>query len=291
MARVKARTKALLLKPAFFFNASFAYMPRLSMAMSRGALNVAARQVDPINPATWEFSAFSQHGEDGVIDFLLTRIEHPNRYFVEIGASDGLENNSSYLAFAKRHAGLMVEGDPFKADHARRFLQPLNWAVRYLCLQVEPGDAATVLSHSLHRDPDFFSLDIDGNDYFVLEALLREGLRPKVICVEYNSAFGPDAAVSITYTPGLDYQTFHPSRLYYGVSIAGWRRLLEGFGYRFVTVESRGINGFFVDPAAVSLPPGLQGLSFAENVAQMESHRCSWEQQFAQIEALPLLHL
>jgi hypothetical protein len=290
-ATAKTLVKAVLLKPAYFFNANFAYMQRMSMAMSRGALNVSTRTVDPTRPITWEFSAFSQNGEDGIIDFLLSRIHKPNRYFFEIGASDGLENNSAYLAFAKRYAGLMVDGDEFKSGNAQRFLQPLNWAVRYVARFVEPWNAAAIVEESLHRDPDFFSLDIDGNDYFVLDALMQAGLRPKVICVEYNSAFGPDAATSIEYAPGMDYQTFHPSMLYYGVSIGGWRHLLDGAGYRFITVESRGVNGFFVDPDAVEVPDGIQALEFAENVGQLERQRCTWERQFAHIKDLPLLQL
>jgi len=283
--------KAALLKPAFFFNNNFAYMARLEMGFSRGALNVAQRHVDATRPQTWEFSAFSQNGEDGIIDHLLSLVKAPNRYFVEIGASDGLENNSSYLAFAKKYDGVMVEGDAFKSGNALRFLQSLNWSVKYLNLFVEPDMVERLLSECLHRDPDFFSLDIDSNDYFVMKALLDAGLRPKVVCVEYNSAFGPDAPISIQYTPGISYLEYHPSQLYYGTSVEGWRALLGSHGYQFVTVDTRGVNAFFVDPKAVDLSDAIQGMQFAENTMQHRRHNTTWEGQFAKISHLPYVSI
>jgi len=275
--------------PAAFFNNHFAYTSRLNMGFSRGALNLAARRLDPTQPATWEFSAFSQNGEDGIIDQLLSLVRKPNRYFLEIGAGDGLENNTSYLAFAKRYSGVMVEGDQDRSGDAQRFLQPLNWSVKYLNLFVEPGTASRVLDECLHRDPDFFSLDIDSNDYFVMVALLEQGLRPKVVCVEYNSAFGPTATLSIRYTASLDYLGFHESQLYYGVSVAGWRTLFERHGYRFVTVEARGVNAFFIDPDTVAVSADLVGSAFAENTAQLQLHGTGWEGQFQKIKDMPFV--
>jgi hypothetical protein len=284
---LKTRTQQALLAPARFFNNNFAYGQRLAFAMSRGALNVSTRQVDPLEPSTWEFSAFSQNGEDGITDHLLSLIPEPNRYFVEIGASNGLENNSSYLAFAKKYCGLMVDGDEFKIGNAKRFLGPMNWGLEFLQMYVEPSTVPTLVSRLWHQDPDYFSLDIDSNDYYVMKALLAHRLRPKVLCVEYNSAFGPDQSVTVNYTPGLDYLTYHPSQLYYGVSVRGWMNLLADFGYQFVTVDTRGVNAFFV-AQEISLPTELQALAFAENVAQFRSHRAPWQQQFEQIASLPL---
>jgi hypothetical protein len=284
---IRSWAKSALLTPARFFNSSFAYVGRLEMGFARGAVNIASRTVDPCRPQTWEFCALSQNGEDGIIDELLRHVASPNRFFVEIGASDGLENNSAYLAFAKKYDGLMIDGDAFKSLNAKRSLQALNWAIRYVHLFVTPDNVEAVIAEVPYRDPDFLSLDIDGNDYFVLKALLRRDFRPKVICVEFNSAFGPTAAISIAYTPGLDYKSFHASQLYYGVSVTGWRVLLESLGYVFVTVDSHGVNAFFADPSEVSLPDGLVPLEFAENATQARRNGGGWDVQFAKIQHLP----
>jgi hypothetical protein len=287
----KDSLKRLLLSPARFFNTTFAYTARVELACSRGALNVATRRFRERDPGSWEFSAFSQNGEDGIVDHLMSLIRTPNHYFLEVGASDGLENNSSYLAYVKKYPGVMVEADAFLSTRAERFLQSMNWAVKYLNLMVTPDLASQVIDECLHTDPDFFSLDIDGNDYFVARALLEGGLRPKTVCVEYNSAFGPSRSVTIPYSPGLDYLTFHPSQLYYGVSIAAWRTLFEEHGYSFVSVETHGINAFFIDPQAVGLPPGTEAIEFAENTTQLRRHGAGWEVQFDQIRTLPLIDI
>lgn len=268
------------------------FVARMSLACARGAVAVAARHVDPLDTRTWEFSSFSQNGEDGIIDELLRRVGEPTRYFLEVGASDGLENNSSYLAFVRRYSGLMVEGDPQLSQEAARQLQTSNVGVDYLSMLVEPENAAELVERCLVRTPDFFSLDIDGNDYHVTSALLEQGLRPKVVCVEYNSAFGPNRAVTIPYTRGFDYHYAHPTQLYYGVSVRGWRALFEGHGYHFVTVDSNGVNAFFTDPSQVDVDVSrLHRLEWRENFAQLGRFRSGWTGQFALISQLPLVEV
>jgi len=266
------------------------YVTRMSAGFSKGQLARAGRRLDQQDTRSWEFSAFSQNGEDGVIEVLLERVKNPNRYFIEVGASDGLENNVSYLAYVKKFCGVMVEGDSRLSAKARRQLQPHNWGVEFLNMMVEPSSAGDLMVGCLEPAPDFLSLDIDGNDYHVVKALLEAGLRPKVLCVEYNSAFGPDRALTIPYTRGFVYQTAHPSQLYYGSSIASWRYLLEQHGYAFVTVETNGVNAFFVDPEAVSIEiEGLRRLEFAENFAQRQRFRGDWTMQFRQLQGMQLL--
>jgi hypothetical protein len=286
---LKLRSKRILLQPAQFLNTSFLYVSRLNMACARGALNVAIRTVDPKKTWTWEFSAFSQNGEDGIIDHLLSTVKQPNRYFVEIGASDGLENNSSFLAFVKKYNGVMVEGDPFKSANAARFLQSMNWGVKYLELIMTP-DTVGELRQECHRlDPDFFSLDIDGNDFYIAQGCLEAGFHPKIICVEYNSTFGPERAITIPYDEAFDYLAAHASGFYYGVSLEGWKKLFGDRGYQFVTVDSRGVNAFFVDPKAVddALLDELRFVDFAENCAHQMRLAGGWERQFAEVASLP----
>ncbi len=102
-----------------------------------------------------------------------------------------------------------------------------------------------------YRSPDVFSLDIDGIDYRVARKVLELGFRPKPAIVKYNTVFGPDQAVTASCTkPASDRFQEHSTWLYYGVSIAGWRRLFEAHGYHFLTTEKSGTNAFFIDPSA-----------------------------------------
>src|SRR3979411_658780 len=63
---------------------------RIGSALARAAATAPLRIINPKEPRTWEFSGFSQHGEDGIIDYLCSQLLRPNRFFFEIGAGDGL---------------------------------------------------------------------------------------------------------------------------------------------------------------------------------------------------------
>ena len=138
-----------------------------------------------------------------------------------------------------------------------------------------------------------FSLDIDGVDYYVASTLLEEGFRPRVFVVEYNSAFGPDRNTTVRYSDTFDQRTIHPSGLYYGVSVNGWKTLLTAYGYRFVTVDQNGVNAFFVhaDSFPAAFTEQMQGITFAENFNQCAKHGTGWEAQFDQIRGLPLVEI
>ncbi len=269
----------------------------VAIALARAAATSPLRELDPSDPLSWSFTGFSQNGEDGIIDYLTARIENPNQYFVEIGAADGMECNSAWLAVAKRYGGLMVDADAAASAACRQLISGsggLNIRVASLCLSVTRENAPELLRHALHSNPDVFSIDIDGNDYHVVAALLVAGLRPRVCVVEYNSAFGPTRCLTIEYSAGheTDFEDVHAS-LYYGVSINGWRRLFESHRYRFVTVEASGTNAFFVDGSAFDeeFTSELRGRDFQENAWQRMRTGLGWAEQFALIADRPLVRL
>lgn len=263
---------------------------RISIALARGALGRAQRQVDLARPDTWEFAGFSQNGEDGIIDVLRGQLRAPGGTFLEIGCADGVQNNTAWLALVERLDGIMVEGDPRLAGIMRRVLAEHCIGSRFLQRFVTRENAGELVALLPAPDPDLFSLDIDGNDYHVAKALLQAGLRPKIIAVEFNSVFGPQRAVTVPYRADFSFAGAHPSRLYYGVSVAAWRRLFEGEGYRFLTVERNGVNAFFIDPRCFPAGFGehVQVRGFAENKYQRIQHGLPSDGQFGLIGHLPL---
>ncbi len=258
---------------------------RIAIALSKGAAMMQARSIDLTRPATWEFSGFSQNGEDGILDVLRRQLRTSNRYFVEIGSADGIENNSAWLVVAERYDGLMIEGDPRLVERARRTMVAYSIGAECRAMFVTRENAPNVKELAFHDDPDVFSLDIDGNDYYVAKALLEGGFRPKIFVVEYNSVFGPERSVTIDYQDDFVFTRADPSQLYYGVAIAGWRNFFGRHGYRFLTVERNGVNAFFVDPAQfdAGFLNGVQGLPFAENRYQRLKFRKPSAEQFALI--------
>ena len=259
---------------------------RINIALSKGGAMMGARNIDLTEPGTWEFSGFSQNGEDGVIDVLRRKLLRSNRYFIEIGASDGIENNTAWLAVAEKLSGLMIEGEPELARRANRMINSLSIGNECQNMFVTRENIADLKSLAYCSDPDVFSLDIDGNDYYIAEAILDSGFRPKIFVVEYNSVYGPERSVTIEYNKNFLFTSAHPSHLYYGVSIMAWRKLFEAQGYNFVTVERNGVNAFFVDRDCFTKDflDGISPLEYAENRYQYRKFRMLSERQFSLIK-------
>jgi hypothetical protein len=262
---------------------------RILIGLAKGTAAMQSRHVDLCHPVSWEFSGFSQNGEDGILDVLRTQLRQPNWYFVEIGAADGIDNNSAWFAIVHKYKGLMIEGSAELVERAQRMVGHYSLGLEIVQMFVGRESAAAIRALTQTDQPDLFSLDIDGMDYYVADALLKTGFRPKIIVVEYNSAFGPEAAKTVAYADDFIYSAAHESGLYYGVSVTAWKKLFGAAGYRFVTVDRKGVNAFFVDPTQFDpeFLEGIQGTAFAENELQFRKFRCGHAEQFQRIAHLP----
>lgn len=255
---------------------------RIIIALSKGTAMMNSRNIDLKNPATWEFSGFSQNGEDGILDVLRKQLKNCNRYFIEIGVSDGIENNSAWLVVAEKFGGIMIEGNAVLAERAKRMVAGHSvWSECYNMF-VTRENIQKLKSLAFIHDPDVFSLDIDGNDYYIAKAILDGGFRPKIFAVEYNSVFGPEESLTVEYQDDFTFSSAHSTQLYYGVSISAWRKFFESYGYRFITVERHGVNAFFVDPEHFDQDflNAVVPLEFAENLYQYRKFRIPSDKQF-----------
>lgn len=255
---------------------------RIAIGLSKGAAMMAARNIDLSRPASWEFSGFSQNGEDGILDVLRKQLLDSNRYFVEIGAADGIENNTGWLLIAEKYSGILIEGSPHLVERAKRTVVGYSIGAEIHNMFVTVESVQDIKALAFHHDPDVFSLDIDGNDYYIAEAIFNSGFRPKIFVVEYNSVYGSERSETVEYKADFVFTKAHPSHLYYGVSISGWLKFFLSHGYKFITVDRSGVNGFFVDPKCFdeNFLNKIQGLEFAENKSQFKKFRKSSAEQF-----------
>lgn len=265
----------------------------MAISLAKGGTAMHARAIDLTQPGSWEFSGFSQNGEDGILDVLRNQLFHKNRYFMEIGSSDGVQNNSSWLAVVHQYNGLMIEGNSRLVERAKRLIMGQCIGVECLNMFVNPGNIAKLKSLALHTDPDLFSLDIDGIDYYIAKAIMDGGFRPKIFVVEYNSVYGPDRSVTVPCTNDFVFANAHQTQLYYGVSIAAWRKFFDQYGYRFVTVDRMGVNAFFVDPSCFNhaFLDGIQSLDYSENRFQYRKFQMSSDEQFQLIKDQELVFI
>jgi len=184
------------------------------------------------------FRLSSQNQEDGITAALLADAGIVTRRFVEIGS--GLSGgNSAFLAHEWGWAGLMVDGDkPRMEQVGRRF--PSVTSVGAWVTRENLNDL--IASNGFSGEIDFFSLDLDGIDYWAWESMTA--CSPRVVVLEYNSMFGPDRAVTVPYDPQFSRDRYHT--MYYGASLAALTRLSATKGYRLVAGEPAGVNAFFL---------------------------------------------
>ena len=190
-------------------------------------------------------TVYSQGGEDGVLLRLFERIGTRHQSFVEFGAWDGLHlSNTANLRLNHGWSGLLMEGsDRADGEIVRR----------------EHVDAENIQDlfdrYDVPRDFDLLSVDIDGNDYWVWNALDR--FEPRVVIVEYNVFFMSTTAKTIEYNPDHAWNNDHFG-LYHGASLAAFDRLAHSKGYVLAYTEPYCPNAIFVReselPADVVLP-------------------------------------
>lgn len=192
-----------------------------------------------------ELQVFSQFGDDGIIQYLVREAEVSVPAFVEIGVEDYTEANTRFLLVHDGWRGMVV--DCVAECVAAIRAHPLRWRDDLTPVEamVEPGNVDELLvRHGFAGDLGLLSIDVDGNDYWVWEAL--GAATPTIVVVEYNALFGRLRQVSIPYQAGFRRLTAHSSGLYWGASLAAFCALGARKGYAFVGCNSAGNNAYFV---------------------------------------------
>jgi|TARA_B110000037_G_scaffold98180_1_gene115038 hypothetical protein len=197
-----------------------------------------SNNLDSINK--FEFKITSQNNEDGIIDFLSKNIVSPNKVFFEIGF-DFHEFNSLNL-IKQNWSGTLIDGDIIKCDKLKaciseKFPQK-KVIVKNQFIDYENINTVIEKEESLNNF-DFFSLDTDGMDYWILESL---NFNPKIICAEFNPWLGEFKSLTIPKKKKFNYQ----SDMFYGASLKAFKHLLNKKGYKLVAIESSGNNAFFI---------------------------------------------
>ncbi len=192
-----------------------------------------------------EFKIFSQSGEDGIIQFLLGKVSIDARRFVEVGVEDYKECNTRFLLMNDYWRGLIIDGGTGHLTYLRNHNLGWQFDIRAVSAFVTRDNINQLLGAAgFTGDIGLFSLDIDGNDYWVLQALSVAS--PRIVILEYNSVFGPTAAVTIPYDPSFNRIQAHFSNLYFGASLAALDLLMQDKGYALVGSNRAGTNAFFV---------------------------------------------
>lgn len=172
-----------------------------------------------------EAKVFSQNGEDGVIQTILRHIGEGNKKFIEIGTEDGNKCNCINLRRNYGWSGVLVDCAYSNSDVIKRFVTAEN-------VQSVLIDVGAV------EHPDVFSLDIDGNDWWVLANI--GPYAPRLLVCEFSAWFPKDKCLTIPYDPNFKWN----GTCYCGASARAIHRLSNELGLSLV--YSNYVNMFFV---------------------------------------------
>ena len=185
----------------------------------------------------------SQYGEDGLLQYvtnvLYARGVALSRTSVEFGAWDGLHlSNTRLFASAYNWRSIFIEGD---AERFRSLLRttsalPNAIAINRWVSDAGPDSLDSILSEHLENpDIDILSIDIDGDDYYILQSLIR--YQPKIIVIEINFKIKPGIEdIHVKSSPFVIGKS--------GSSITSIRKAGERKGYALISVV--GCNAVFV---------------------------------------------
>lgn len=188
------------------------------------------------------FKIYSQNDEDGIIEEIFNRIGTTDKTFIEFGVQNGLECNSHYLLF-KGWRGLWIDGGenyvkeihekfaPVIANGQLKVLRAFITRENINELFVESGFSGVI---------DLLSIDIDGNDYYVWQAI--NVVRPRVVVIEFNAKFPPNCDWKQAYNK----RHMWDGSDWHGASLKAYELLGRQLGYQLVGTNFNGTNAFFV---------------------------------------------
>jgi hypothetical protein len=213
----------------------------LAQLMSRQ--NSEIKELNDISDV--EFSIYSQWGEDGIIDWLLSNLQDIPKTFVEFGVENYREANTRLLLQLKNWRGLVI-------DSSEKNIQDIKAQDIYWKYPLTAKKAFINIDNinKLIEDAGFFgdigllSIDIDGNDYWIWKAISI--VNPVIVVVEYNSVLGDIHPLTVPYNADFDRSKSHYSNLYFGASLPAMINLGEEKGFTFVGTTTSGVNAFFI---------------------------------------------
>ena len=121
----------------------------------------------------------SQNGEDGIIEYLLSKCNFINKNCIEIGVFDGVECNTANLIKNKNFNGVLIDQH---SDFNYDFYEKTNY--KFLKKYLETDNISNFfIENKLISHYDVFSLDIDGIDYWILKEIIDKNLLTASIIV------------------------------------------------------------------------------------------------------------
>ena len=229
------------------------------------------------------FRVFSQFEEDGKLLYIFSMIGMTNKTFIEIGSDDGVNSNCANLHFNFGWHGLFIDGNEKAIRRGKRFYSKYphlwNYPPKFICEKATCENINQIIEGvGFKGEIGLLSIDIDGNDYWIWDAL--KVVSPQAVIIETHNEFGYEDII-VPYDPAYSFPGKHP--VYHGASPIAMTKLAKQKGYRLVGANELGFNFIFVKNGSaekelpeVSVESLLQHPSTIESFKKFEPIK-DWE--------------
>ena len=193
-----------------------------------------------------DLKIYSQNGEDGIIDYLLSSLKIEKPKFIEIGVGDYSESNTRFFFERTSAEGLIID---IIDDFEKKVKENIKFWKGNLKILKENINTEniqnTLKNNNFFNDIDLLSIDIDGIDYWVLKEIPKNF--SKIIVVEFNPYFGDKLKITVPNIKDFNRTNYHYSNLCFGASLPALIDLLKTKGMEFVGTNLFRNNAFFVN--------------------------------------------
>ncbi len=178
------------------------------MKRCKNYIHIENSKISSLNLKKYEKNVFSQFGQDGVLENVLSRIKKLNDIkALEVGGWDGVYlSNICNLAKNFNSHCIFIESNKEKFDqilvnHEVGISNKRVFAFNSLLTSYGPTSAREFLKKVGFEELDFISIDVDGMDYFIFRDL---EISPKVVLIEYNQTFHPNVEFIQSEDPSVN---------------------------------------------------------------------------------------
>lgn len=233
------------------------------------------------NIADAGFRCYSQSDEDGIILYILASIGMSTRRVVELCCGNAQECMATNLILHHGYESYLFDGNKDNIDSARKY-----FAKRKETFSVAPNLSSAWITRDNVNDlltnagatgeVDLLSLDMDGNDYYIWEAI--SVLNPRLCVFETHNIIPGDKSLTIPYHPAFYcWDKQGAERDFRSVSLAAMKKLSEAKGYRMIGAHRMGFNVFFLrNDIAPELFPAVSIAEVHDNPFTRRAQATRW---------------
>ena len=217
-----------------------------------------------------EKKIYSQNGEDGILEFIFSKIGTTNKFSVEFGVGNGFECNTVHLLEKKNWTGLMMDYGADQdiqwkgvlkkvwsnrnkgfsknikkyAKFSKKIIKHKERLIHFkLDIKNERITAENIENlfqkYKVPGNFDLLSIDIDYNDFWVWKAITK--FHPRVLVIEFNSSIPPNESKVVPYDADAQWDGTN----YFGASLLALKNLSFEKNYTLLGCDSNGVNAFF----------------------------------------------